>query len=109
MWVCSLKCYGPLAILSLWIYVYPLVVGIEESRQQRRDASPDSITDIKIREEGSSSNSVGCPTDSQGETSVGEIAVLPPPKRPLQLKLSQFFPPNSKARNRHARAWMRIR
>ena len=49
MWVCSLKCYGPLAILSLWIYVYPLVVGIEESRQQRRDASPDSITDIKIR------------------------------------------------------------
>ena len=49
MWVCSLKCYGPLAILLLWIYVYPLVVGIEESRQQRRDASPDSITDIKIR------------------------------------------------------------
>lgn len=95
MWVCSLKCYGPLAILSLWIYVYPLVGLV-------RDASPDSITDIKIRK------SLSLP-DSQGETSVGEIAVLPPPKRPLQLKLSQFFPPNSKARNRHARAWMRIR
>ena len=42
MWVCSLKCYGPLAILLLWIYVYPLVGRVG-------DASPDSITDIKIR------------------------------------------------------------